>query len=189
MLIKGRRLRFKLVVNLLLNEIWCWWEMVFRWLPGRLGRFVRYFAIRPFIGGRGRLLVPEYVHLWEPWKMRCGDNVRFGRFNQINCAGGVVLGSNIMMGPFVVILSADHRFQRTDIPMRDQGLEYAVIEIGDDVWIGANATIVAGVTIGKGAIVAAGAVVTRDVPAGAIVGGVPARIIKQRHPASSPAAG
>ena len=54
----------------------------------------------------------------------------------------------------------------------------APIKIGNDVWIGAHATILAGVTIGNGAVIAAGAVVTKDVPANMVVGGVPAKIIK-----------
>lgn len=61
-------------------------------------------------------------------------------------------------------------------------VEYSPIRIGNDVWIGARVTILDGVNIGNGAVVAAGAVVTKDVPPYAIVGGVPAKIIKYRHP-------
>ena len=64
-------------------------------------------------------------------------------------------------------------------PARRQDLEPAPIRLGDDVWIGANATVLPGVAIGDGAVVAAGAVVTRDVPPMTVVGGVPARVIKQ----------
>ena len=63
-------------------------------------------------------------------------------------------------------------------PSRRQSMSYAPIHIGKNVWIGANATVLAGVTIGDGAVVAAGAVVAKDVAPGAVVGGVPAKVIK-----------
>ena len=63
-------------------------------------------------------------------------------------------------------------------PARRGDLEPAPIRVGNDVWIGANATVLPGVTVGDGAVIAAGAVVTRDVPPMTVVGGVPAKIIK-----------
>ncbi len=86
-----------------------------------------------------------------------------------------------MMGPDVVILTQNHKFDRLDIPMLDQGFkDEQPVTICDDVWIGARVIILPGVTVGKGAIIAAGAVVTKDVPEYAIVGGNPARVIKMR---------
>jgi len=95
--------------------------------------------------------------------------------------GPVTIGIDVMMGPGVILLTSNHRFDRLDIPMRlqDPG-EVRPITIGNDVWIGTRAIILPGVTIGDGAIIAAGAVVTEPVSARAIVGGNPARLIRYR---------
>lgn len=127
----------------------------------------------------------------------CGENVnverhaRFGRGVTLGDRPGIGInasigeqthiGSDVMMGPDCVIYTRNHRFDRLDIPMREQG--YGPVEpvvIGDDCWIGGRVTILPGVHIGNGAVIAAGAVVTKDVPPFAVVGGVPAKIIYNR---------
>lgn len=85
-----------------------------------------------------------------------------------------------MMGPDVSILTHTHNIERTDIPMGQQGMRVSEVVIGNDVWIGMRVVIMPGVRIGNGVVIGAGAVVTKDVPDYAIVGGVPARIIKFR---------
>jgi len=96
------------------------------------------------------------------------------------------IGKNVMIGPEVIFITINHRFNRLDIPMKAQGhFEPKPITIGDDVWIGARAILLPGVIIGKGAIVGAGAVVTKDVPEYTIVGGNPARVVKSRSPQPS----
>lgn len=85
-----------------------------------------------------------------------------------------------MIGGGALICGVNHGHTRRDIPMRQQDFEAAPIVIGQDVWIGMGAIILPGVTLGDGAIVGAGAVVTSDVSPGAVVSGVPARVLKIR---------
>lgn len=94
--------------------------------------------------------------------------------------GPLEIGDNVMMGPDVVILTHTHNIDRQDIPMGHQGSRIAKVTIGNDVWIGMRSIIMPGIKIGNGAVVGAGAVVTKDVPDFAIVGGVPAKILRYR---------
>ena len=122
--------------------------------------------------------------LFPPFYTDYGQNITVERNVFINGGchfqdqGGITIGEGTLIGHKVVIATLDHD-QR---PSHRQELIPSPVVIGKNVWIGANATITSGVTIGDGAIVAAGAVVTKDVPAMTIVGGVPARIIKQIPP-------
>lgn len=108
-----------------------------------------------------------------------GDNSGVGIMCEVN--GLVTIGKNVMMGPEVVIYSQSHKYDRTDIPMCEQGFdEPKEVVIGDDVWIGRRAIIMPGVHIGDGCIIGAGAVVTKDIPSYSVAAGVPARVVKQR---------
>jgi acetyltransferase-like isoleucine patch superfamily enzyme len=95
-------------------------------------------------------------------------------------SGSVHIGRGTLIGGFVTIIDGNHRFDDCSRPIREQGGEQRPIHIGEDVWIGTNAVILQGVRIGDGAVVAANATVTGDVPAGAVVGGTPARVIRMR---------
>ena len=85
-----------------------------------------------------------------------------------------------MIGPGCSFLSVHHEFKDWKKPMIFQKVSIRPIVIEDDVWVVANFTILVGVTVGRGAVIAAGAVITKDVPPYAIVGGVPAKVIKYR---------
>ena len=99
--------------------------------------------------------------------------------------GSISIGENTMIGPRVVIVAANHAFADLELPIRYQGHIGKCIVIKHDVWIGANCVVLGGVNIGEGSVIGAGAVVTRDVPPREVWGGVPARFIKARGPASS----
>ena len=128
---------------------------------------------------------------------RCGKNVtieKSARFDSIVELGNnsgigerciitnkVIIGDNVMMAREVLINPGNHVTTDTEIPMCQQGFEpKKPVIIEDDVWLGSRCMIMPGITIHKGSVVAAEAVVTRDVPEYAIVGGVPARVIRYR---------
>ena len=106
-----------------------------------------------------------------------GDHTRIG----IHCTviGPVSIGNNVNLAQGITVTALNHNFGDTTRKIDEQGISTKPVEIGDDVWIGANAVILPGVTIGRHAVVAAGAVVTNDVPNNCVVGGVPAKLIKQ----------
>jgi len=111
-------------------------------------------------------------------KISIGDNSGIG--DSAFFIGEVHLGNNVMMGANCAFIASDHNHSNINIPMNKQGGSESPIHIGNDVWIGHGVIILAGVNVGSGSIIAAGAVVTSDVPPYTVVGGVPAKIIKER---------
>ena len=112
--------------------------------------------------------------------IRMGHNLRVNTGCFVDGRGDLTFGSNVMLGPNVVVMSSTHRFDDPSLPIVMQGVEEKATSIGDDVWIGANVVVVAGVTLATGTIVAAGAVVTADTEPYSIVGGIPARKLRDR---------
>lgn len=125
--------------------------------------------------------VDEGFGLFPPFYSDCGKNITVGKSVFINAGccfqdqGGITIGDESLIGHQVVLATLNHEYAVS----KRAGMTPAPIHIGKRVWIGAHATVLPGVTIGDGAIVAAGAVVTKDVPAYTIVGGVPARVIRE----------
>lgn len=106
-----------------------------------------------------------------------GDNTRIGLHTTV--IGPVEIGSNVNLAQGIVVTALNHNFTDCTRRIDEQGISTAKVTIGNDVWIGANATVLPGVTIGNHSVVAAGAVVTKDVPPYSLVGGVPAKILKK----------
>lgn len=109
-----------------------------------------------------------------------GSNVGISQNCFIAVRGNVTIGNDTIFGPNVSIFAENHIADNVNMPIISQGERRADVHIGNGVWIGNKATILSGVTVGDGAIVAAGAVVSKDVEPFAIVGGVPAKLIKRR---------
>lgn len=106
-----------------------------------------------------------------------GDHTRVGIHNTI--IGPVSIGNHVNLAQGITVTALNHNFSDPDKLIDEQGISTAAVHIGDDVWIGANAVVLPGVTIGNHSVVAAGAIVTKDVPQGSLVAGVPAKILKQ----------
>lgn len=106
-----------------------------------------------------------------------GDDCSVNAYSLLQGGGDLRIGNNARIGSHTVIVPSNHVFSNPNIPIKDQGLSKKGILIEEDVWIGAGVRVLDGVVLGKGCIVGAGAVVTRSVPPGTIVGGVPARTI------------
>lgn len=117
-------------------------------------------------------------HLGEGFEM--GDNSSLGDYCFVGAAGGVRIGRNVLVGQRVSFHSENHRFERTDVPIKEQGVTRRGIVVEDDCWLGAGSILLDGVTVGRGSVVAAGSVVTRDVPPYSVVAGVPAKVMRQR---------
>ncbi len=129
---------------------------------------------------RGAALVCSGVAARPGEGIVVGDRTGIGDHCYFWGQGGIEIGSDVLFGPSVRIFSENHRFDRGDLLIREQGEERAKVTIEDDCWIGGGATILAGVRIGRGSVVAAGSVVTKNVPQGSVVAGVPARVHRTR---------
>ena len=112
--------------------------------------------------------------------LNIGSRVIFGHHCTIGCKESIEIGDDCLLAEMVSIRDHDHNFARLDVPIRTQGATCAPVKIGRDVWLGAKVTVLRGIIIGDGAIIGANAVVTRDIPAGAIAVGIPARVVKMR---------
>lgn len=124
--------------------------------------------------------LPEGVGLFPPFTTGCGLNTHLGADVFINAGcrfqdqGGIYIGDRVLIGHNCVIATLNHNMD----PSRRANVLPAPVRIGADAWLGSNVTVLPGVTIGEGAVVAAGAVVTRDVAPRTVVGGVPAKLIR-----------
>ena len=122
----------------------------------------------------------EGFRINPPFFTDFGKNTTVGRNVFINAGckfqdqGGITIGDRTFIGHNVVLATLDHDID----PEKRLLMHPAPIHIGENVWIGSNATVTRGVTIGDNSVIAAGAVVTRDIPANVVAGGVPAKIIR-----------
>jgi len=98
--------------------------------------------------------------------------------------GPVTIGSDVIIAQHVVMSGLNHVYEDVTLPIHRQPVTTRPIVIEEECWIGANAVITAGVTVGRHSVVAGGSVVTKDVPPYSVVGGNPARILKQYEAAS-----
>ncbi len=130
--------------------------------------------------GRNCEIHPYAILMTYGGDIHIGDNCSVNPYSVIYGHGGVRVGNGVRIATHVVIVPANHVPGTDEVPLHRSGITARGIVIEDGVWLGAGCRILDGVTIGRNAVVAAGCVVTRTVPANATVGGVPARVLKQR---------
>jgi acetyltransferase-like isoleucine patch superfamily enzyme len=155
----------------------------------RLGRRVGVAAgvrvDRPWcieLGQRVRLEAHVHVKVVSDGaRVVLGERVYLGPGSHLDVMESVSIGPGSLLGPYCVLVDHDHG-TAPGVRIDGQPCTSAAIRLGDGVWLGAGVKVLKGVTIGEGAVVGAGAVVLRDLPAGAIAVGVPARVIGLRDP-------
>ena len=128
--------------------------------------------------------IDDTFRMFPPFYTDFGKNITIGKDVFINSGchfqdqGGIEIGNGCLIGHNVVLATINHDLY----PENNRVNHYAPIKLGKSVWVGSNSTILPGVTVGDWAVIAAGAVVTRDVPPLTIVGGVPAKVIRDIDP-------
>ena len=191
-------------MNLIINEIIDWIETFLSYTPGKVGTLIRTLwfryrwkkyadvRVRPlsqFINpsrieflGKASLGKQAFFSA-DGGTIEIGENFSCNVNCHINASigGQIIIGKNVLVGPNVVMRTANHNFNQANQLINQQGHSFNDIQIEDNVWIGSNCIILSGVKIGKGAVIAAGAVVNKEVPNNTIVGGVPAREIKKSY--------
>jgi acetyltransferase-like isoleucine patch superfamily enzyme len=160
----------------------------FSWLLFQLPRFrmlnaLKSMYLRLAFGARIGRRVVYYPGVWifTGRNLVVGDDVDFALGVLLTTDGGIEIGDRTLIGYRTQILSRNHIIPPDMGHIFSAGHVKEPVKIGQDVWIGANCLILPGVTVGEGAVVAGGSVVSSDVPPFAIVGGVPAKILKQRN--------
>lgn len=171
-------------------------------IPGQIGKFFRRNIYKLFINSGKGLCLETGIVIRGAKNIILGKNCRIARNSSLYSRNGTLkigdnfamnsnstlgadngeinIGDNVIIAQNVVLRAADHEYTYSDRPMISQGHRRGIIDIEDDVWIGANSVITRDVMIGKGCIIAAGSVVTKDIPSYTVAGGVPAKEIKKR---------
>jgi len=152
-----------------------------------------HFGSKVFVDSRARFKVTDGGYLYigndgsvgrdtfivaKHGRIDISERCFIGQGSVIAADDSVIIGTDCLIGEHVTIRDQNHSTEHSDVPFAFQGINSSPILIGNNVWIGAKATILSGTTIGSNSVVAANAVVTKDVPPWSIVGGVPARVIQ-----------
>ena len=173
--VKGRAFSIKQIIALIL------YYKLARYFPSNgFGKKCRYMCVKHLFARCGKNVNIEKKAIFgSGLDIVIGDNSGIG----INCCipSNTIIGKNVMMGPNCYIFATNHRFDRTDIPMIQQGFTSPVQTIiEDDVWIGRDVLMTPGRNVKRGSIIAGGCVLCKDFPPYSIIGGNPSRLIRSR---------
>lgn len=152
-------------------------------------KLIAYYVIN-YVVGCDKAKIGKHTKLHPTVILRQGERIKIGEHCLINhnnvlqagkFKGQIIIGNYVQTGANVMMFAFNHGTEINNVPMIEQDYWDGDIIVEDDVWIGAGSIILPGVKVGKGAVIASNAVVNKDVPEYAIVGGVPAKILKYRN--------
>lgn len=169
------------ISDYLINGIYLNIYFFVKYLPPPIGNILRYIISKPFFKVLKSWRIGEGTVFWYPYRIEIHEKVTINENNYLSGYGGLKIKKGTRIGVGCTFITSDHVYIKKDIPIYKQGLNKAEIIVEEDVWIGANVTVLKGVHIGQGAVIAAGAVVNKDIPDYTIAGGVPAKVIKYRE--------
>ncbi|MFL5899033.1 MAG: acyltransferase [Solirubrobacterales bacterium] len=171
------------------------WRYLWRRALTRAGR--RWRSEGPFFLGtnlelqiarRGQVRFGRFVWIGDGTKIRChegmveiGAKTVMGQECTISAYQRIRIGEQCVIADRAMFIDFDHGIVEVERPIRTQGIYKRDVEVGNNVWIGYGACILRGVSVGDNAVIGTNAVVTKDVPANAVVAGIPARIIRVRE--------
>jgi acetyltransferase-like isoleucine patch superfamily enzyme len=136
------------------------------------------FGNRVKIGANTKISITSHLENFGTG-LNIGHDSAIGEYSYLGCSGGVIIGNDVIMGQYVSFHSQNHNYQDKTRKIREQGVKSEGIEIGNNIWVGAKATFLDGCKVSDNSIVASGAVVTDKFSSGVVIGGVPARVIKE----------
>ncbi|MBZ4644421.1 MAG: hypothetical protein JG767_2030 [Deferribacteraceae bacterium] len=143
--------------------------------------FIRYICLKNICKSCGEnVAIFSGVYILNAENLEIGNNVSIHPMCYIDAAGGIKIGDDVSIAHSTTIMSTEHIYSDININIKDQGCRSIPTIIEDNVWIGAASRILAGTIIRRGSIIAAGAVVKNEVKEFSIVGGVPAKLLKER---------
>jgi acetyltransferase-like isoleucine patch superfamily enzyme len=144
------------------------------------------------IAKRGRVRFGRFVWIGDGTKIRChegeviiGDKTALGQECTISAYKHVRIGEQCVIADRAMFIDFDHGIVEVERTIREQGIYKRDVDVGSNVWVGYGACVLRGVQVGDNAVIGTNSVVTADVPANAVVGGVPAKVLRMREPPST----
>ncbi|MGX7595066.1 acyltransferase [Planococcus plakortidis] len=150
--------------------------------PGKLGMIIRISLVKSIVKECGEnVFIFPGVYILNSNNLSLGNNISIHPMTYIDARGGIRIHDNVSIAHSTTILSTSHNYSDLKVPIRNQGITSRETIINHNVWIGAKATILQGCFIESGCIIAANSVVTKSFPPNVVLGGLPAKVLKERR--------
>jgi len=174
----------KAYIKMFFVELTIYYKTLLRYIPGVLGLKLRYNYYGKRFRNIGKNVILNDMSIYQNSEnISIGDRTNINRFCFINGYGRVIIGSDVMIGPFVMIHSANHNYlnENLKIPINKLGYSKSTTIIENNCWIGAHVSILPGAKIGEGCVIGANSVCVGEYPPNSVLVGAPATVIKKRN--------